>query len=303
MPSSGLSERDRLRLEQLMQAPLVPPRTHATASPHPNTWQWPKKALNAGRNRIAGDWNALSAAKVKTHLVAHWRGWAAGVTVMATCLMLLGVAVIFESRGNTGSIQLQALDRKGQLQIRWDPESDLIRRAVGAKLYITDGSQRIFVQLDGTRLRRGAVSYARRSDRVELRMTLAEPDGKSIEEQATFLGTRPPKAADFQLEASARPVPPPARTSASNRAASSLTAAEHRARRKPLVQSGTDLPFTCSAGDIFRKTNAPPGWDTFACRGKNVWGIATSQLREEGSASRPNANATTLTAKPASATR
>jgi hypothetical protein len=79
-----------------------------------------------------------------------------------------------------------------------------------------------------------------------------------------------------------------------------VTRAEHRARKKPLVQSGTDLPFTCSAGDIFRKTNAPAGWDTFACRGKNVWGIATGQIPENSSVSKPNPNATTLTAKPAS---
>lgn len=282
-----------------MQAPLVPPRS-PSAAPRPKTWQLASKALQAGRNRIAADWSELSAFKLKAHLVAHWRGWAAGVTVMAACLMFLGVAAILESRGNTGSIQLQAMDRKGQLQIQWDPDSDLIRRAMGAKLYIIDGSQRIFVQLDGKRLRRGAVSYARRSDRVELRMTLSEPDGKSIEEQATFLGTRPPKAGDFQLEASAKPVPPMARMSGSNPSAGAVTRAEHRARKKPLVQSGTDLPFTCSAGDIFRKTNAPAGWDTFACRGKNVWGIATGQIRENSSVSKPNPNATTLTAKPAS---
>ena len=300
MPRSGLSERDRLRLEQLMQAPLVPPRPPAPYV-QPNKRPLLEKVLTVAWMKISKEWNRESAARLKANVIGHWRGWAAGVTVMAACLMILGVAVILESRGNTGSIQLQALDRKGQLQIRWDPDSDLIRRAVGAKLYITDGSQRIFVQLDGARLRRGAVSYSRRSDRVELRMTLAEPDGKSIEEQATFLGTRPPKAADLQLQASARPVPPPARTSGSTSASIGVIPAEHRARRKPLIQSGTDLPFTCSAGDIFHKTNAPPGWDTFACRGKNVWGIATSQAREEGSGGKPNSNATPLTAKPTGA--
>jgi hypothetical protein len=47
----------------------------------------------------------------------------------------------------------------------------------------------------------------------------------------------------------------------------------HRSRRKPPVQSSGKLPFICSAGDVFRKTDAPPGWDTFVCRGKNVWSV------------------------------
>jgi len=50
--------------------------------------------------------------------------------------------------------------------------------------------------------------------------------------------------------------------------------AAHRSRSKPLLQSGRKLPFICSAGNVFRKTDAPPGWDTFVCRGKNVWSLA-----------------------------
>src|SRR5260370_237909 len=53
--------------------------------------------------------------------------------------------------------------------------------------------------------------------------------------------------------------------------ANNIPHADCAARRKPLVQGGASLPFTCSTGDVFHKTDAPPGWDTFACRGKNVW--------------------------------
>jgi hypothetical protein len=76
-----------------------------------------------------------------------------------------------------------------------------------------------------------------------------------------------------------------------------VAATEHRSRRKPLVQSGRALPFTCAAGDIFRKTDAAPGWDTFTCRGRNVWSVSTTQLGEDrGSAN--GSTPATVTAKP-----
>jgi hypothetical protein len=225
---------------------------------------------------------------------------------MAVCLVVLGGVVKIESRSGEASIQLQAADRQGQLQIRWDPESDLVRRATGAKLFIIDGAQRLYVKLDGTRLRRGAVNYPRRSDRVELRMALAEPDGRLVEQQATFVVTQPPNRDQSQWVAAVKPSPAPSAIST----ASAPTAqtgepvkpepvAEHRARRKAVVQSGASLPFTCSTGDVFHKTDAPPGWDTFACRGKNVWSLIKNQAREDRPASKPSANATILIAKPA----
>jgi hypothetical protein len=164
----------------------------------------------------------------------------------------------------------------------------------------------LYVKLDSARLQRGAVSYARRSDRVELRMALAQPDGKSVEEQTTFVGTHP---AEFQLETSARPAPEPDQPSSAVQlasvakrpaiAAAAAPATGQRARAKPLQHSGISLPFTCSAGDIFRKTDAPAGWDTFTCRGNNVWSLVPAQTREERPTKTSDPNATMLTAEPA----
>jgi hypothetical protein len=55
-----------------------------------------------------------------------------------------------------------------------------------------------------------------------------------------------------------------------------VAATGHRARRKPHVYSGKQPPFTCSPRDVFHKTDAAPGWNTFTCRGKNVWSITRS---------------------------
>jgi hypothetical protein len=309
MPKDSLSERDRVRLAKLMKEPLLAPRLSREVPQKQYQWRsWFEPRLNQARQKLSAWLNARSAEPIRRHFAAHWRAWSAGAAVLVVCIVVLGGMVKMDSRRDDASIQLQALDRQGQLQIRWDAESDLVRRATGAKLFIIDGSQRLYVKLDGTRLRRGTVNYPRRSDRVELRLALAEPDGRMVEELATFVGTLPANRDQSQWVAAAKPQPAPSEAfivpvPAAQRAEFPKPAmgAEHRSRRKSLIQSGPSLPFTCSAGDIFRKTDAPPGWDTFSCRGKNVWSLMKNQAREERPASKPSANATTLTAKPATA--
>jgi len=294
MPRSSLSERDRHRFEQLLQGPLIPPV---------------KSPKDSGIERLASVKNALRITAMKQHVITHYRVWAAGAVAVASLAILI-VGLKLDFGGQSGSIQLQALDQKGQLQIRWNPHSDAIRRAVAAKLYITDGGEHLFVKLDDARLRLGNVSYPRTSNRVELRMELAEPDGKQVEEQATFVGVRPPAPDEFPLETNngptgVQPAPAPPPAAAGARPVEIGAVAEttgQRARMKSVEQSsGTNLPFTCSAGDTFRKTDAPAGWDTFTCRGKNVWSLVPAQTQEDRAVKGPGSKATNLTAKPANA--
>jgi len=309
MPKDSLSERDRVRLAKLMKEPLLASRLPREYPQKQYQWRsWFEPRLNQAKQKLSAWRNGRSAASIRRHFAGHWRAWSGGAAVVAVCIVALAGVVKIESRRGEASIKLQALDRQGQLQIRWDPESDVVRRAADAKLFIIDGSQRLYVKLDSTRLRRGTVKYPRRSDRVELRMALAERDGRMVEQQATFVLTRPPNRDQSQLVAAAKPqlaptetlvVPVPASQPAER--PKPATAAEHRSRRNSLVQSGASLPFTCSIGDVFRKTDAPPGWDTFSCRAKNVWSVMKNQEREDRPASKPSANATTLTAKPATA--
>jgi hypothetical protein len=259
-----------------------------------------ERAWNSGMEKLRARWDAPSTRAWSTLLAAHWKEAAAGGVVAVACLLALEVSVRLANRRDTRSIDLQALDRQGQLQIRWDPDSDPIRRATDAKLFITDGVERLFVNLDAGLLRRGAVSYARESYLVDLRLALTEPDGRLVEQRATFFGEPPPDADGSRWEASAKPalpLAPPASIAAEPM--KPVAATEHRSRRKPLVESGRNLPFTCAAGDIFRKTDAAPGWNTFTCRGKNVWSVSTTQLGEDRSSSGPSPAA--LTAKPAHA--
>ena len=288
MPRSSLSNQDRNRLEQLLQST---PKTPAQVS------------KDAGVPGVVREKSTVRLTGLKRRVMAHSGRWAAGAIAVAG-LAILMVAVKIDGHGHGDSIQLQALEKKGQLQIRWNPDSDAIRRAVSAKLYIIDGSDRLFVQLDDVRLRLGNVKYARTSNRVELRMELAEPDGKRVEDKATFVGPHPSAAEELPLEMSKTVVgvqpapafPPVAANPVEIAGVSALSG--HRTRRKSLEQSGTKLPFTCSAGDTFHKTDSPAGWDTFTCHGKNVWSLAPAQTRENRPAAAPGSKETTLNAKP-----
>src|SRR5579864_2428503 len=296
MSMGSLSERDRLRMAELLRAPLFPPPNTPSEPPRPHMkWTWVDRAV-----RI-----------VKAHLAVHWREWAVGAGAMALCLAAVSLTVGVKAHHVEDSIQLQAMDQKGQLEIRWDPDADAIRRALDAKLFIMDGDDRIFVKLSPSRLRQGVVSYGRQSDRVYLRMAVSEPDGKLVEEHASFVGAGPVSPPEPQLEARAKPakptpivsgpqpeaLPKPAKPTpfgpepqlealakpakptpfgsaptvagvapaagasvASAPVADRVSPIEHRARKSSMVASGKQLPFTCSTGDVFRKTDAPPGW-------------------------------------------
>jgi hypothetical protein len=109
--------------------------------------------------------------------------------------------------------------------------------------------------------------------------------GSRASAKVQMISGRPSNMNRSQLEVLAMPVVRSAQTSAarslvtSGRNAAPLkraAATGHRARRKPRVSSGKQPPFTCSPGDVFHKTDAAPGWDTFTCRGKNVWSITRS---------------------------
>ena len=300
MPQDSLSERDRLRLAELMRAPLFPQAAPAKPPTNRPGVPWSQSSWNTARKKIQFLRIAFGGSRLQQHL--ETRRWLVGGALSVGFLVVLAVILMVANRRDAGSIQLQAQDTRGQLHIRWDTDSDLIRRATGAKLYITDGADRIFVNLDGMRLRRGAVTYPRQTDRVEFRLAVTEPDGRLVEQQATFFQAPAPSVKQNQLEASVRPAAPPVQAPAEADAGEPLKPANvtgHRSRTKPLVQSGTRLPFTCAAGDVFRKTDAAPGWDTFTCRGKNVWSISGTQRDGERSTGRPSTKTTTLIARPA----
>lgn len=282
MPLDRLSEEDRSKLAQLIQGPVIPLPTPPAPPPH---WNW-----RAAVHRIANRY-------------AHWRTWIAGGAAGIACVILLIAAVQIAVRNRSDALDLQVRDLQGKLQLHWDPDSDQVRYAKEGTLFITDGAEKLFVTLDPSHLRRGRVTYARQTERVEFRMALKQPNGQVVEQKAVFFGT-PVDREKTHLEAAASPEPSAAPTPVASLAVPVAVAPPrdptgHRSRRKPLMLTGTNLPFTCSTGDTFRKTDAPSGWDTFTCRGNNVWSISRTQ-QEEGRHTHPP-NASSITVKSASA--
>lgn len=336
MARFNLSDGDRLKLAESLQATAVAAGTPAEPLRDLTKLRWRGGALDFSKNEQiepppAATLNHEAASlaeresKAETQetipappmavpepraFVIHWRFWGTGLALLLTCIVGLTIAVRLGNRSATRPIHLEVHDHDGQLEIRWDPRSDLIRRTSEAKLLILDGAERMIVSLNPAQLERGTAIYARRSGQVEIRMAVPQRNGKFSEETATFRSGRAPDAVRTTLTPASTPQPAPApqptvmtavpesqaiapaptqaratATIAHTPAAKQLKAApaEH-ASRKPLVQSGTSLPFTCSTGDIFRKTDAPPGWDTFTCRGKNLWSIVKTTGAEESSA-------------------
>jgi proteasome lid subunit RPN8/RPN11 len=94
---------------------------------------------------------------------------------------------------NAASIALNTVDEAGQLQIRWDPSSTLVRTATGASLEITDGDPPPnIVPLDVRHLASGVFTYGRRNKRVDVTLVLDQPSGTTVRQVTSFLGQEPP---------------------------------------------------------------------------------------------------------------
>jgi proteasome lid subunit RPN8/RPN11 len=89
------------------------------------------------------------------------------------------------------TLGLNTIDREGQLQIGWDRSSPAVQRASDALLEITDGPLPVAIQLDGAHLETGSFTYARTTEKVDVKLIVRRKDGPDIREIASFLGKLP----------------------------------------------------------------------------------------------------------------
>ncbi|MEK7403795.1 MAG: hypothetical protein AAB225_01680, partial [Acidobacteriota bacterium] len=80
------------------------------------------------------------------------------------------------------TLALQVTDVGGHLRIEWNRAASPVRDAAGGSLEIRDGSESVALPIDAGRLREGRVSYARRSENVDVRLKVRRPDGRVVEE-------------------------------------------------------------------------------------------------------------------------
>jgi proteasome lid subunit RPN8/RPN11 len=89
------------------------------------------------------------------------------------------------------SAGLSTVDRSGQLQILWDGNSPDVRRSAGGMLLITDGQEAHPIPLDAAHLQAGSLTYVRQSERVDVTLTLGQPNGQKLVQTSSFLGKLP----------------------------------------------------------------------------------------------------------------
>jgi len=165
----------------------------------------------------------------------------------------------------TARLALEVERHENDLRLNWNRNTPMVDHAREAVLSIHDGNSRQELHLGREELRTGNIVYSRVNSTVQFRLEITAPDDTKTSESVLVL------TAAGENAPAAIPIAAKSNTSARGKRA---RLAGRRSRTKPLLQSGRKLPFICSAGNVFRKTDAPPGWDTFVCRGKNVWGLA-----------------------------
>ena len=95
------------------------------------------------------------------------------------------------------SLSLEALDRGGQLQLRWNHGARPVRTARQAKLEITDGPARFSTDLEVAQLQKGSFYYARQTGRVDIHLAVIEANGRSTDEYASYVGPLPMASANY----------------------------------------------------------------------------------------------------------
>jgi hypothetical protein len=341
MARFNLSDGDRLKLAESEQATALPAGTPAAPLNDLTKLRWRRGALDFSKNeQIAPppepihnpqDANAVElafkteipqpaplaeiAAPEPAAFVINWRLWGSAIALLLISIAGVTIAIGPGNHSAMRPLHLELNDHDGQLEIRWDPRSDLLQQTADAKLSILDGAERLIVTLNPAQLRRGTALYARRSRRVEVRMTVPQTNGKIAHETSMFQSGPALESVRTTLTAASKPqpaeVPESTGTTPAPQSQTIAPALEpsrpilpgahlfHPARAKrvptappepvaaptPLAQSGTSLPFTCSPGDTFHKSDAPPGWDTFTCRARNLWSIVKTPRAVESSAS------------------
>jgi proteasome lid subunit RPN8/RPN11 len=100
------------------------------------------------------------------------------------------------------NLHLQALDMQGQLRIQWDHASLASKDVQNGSLEILDGKAVTSVPLDKPRILSGSFQYVRRSEMVEVHLTVQTVQGK-LEEFTSFIGQPPARrenASDLERE-------------------------------------------------------------------------------------------------------
>jgi proteasome lid subunit RPN8/RPN11 len=89
------------------------------------------------------------------------------------------------------ALGLNVSDFDGEMQITWDRNSPALLQVSDAALEITDGPSPQSVQLDTTHLRTGTFTYARQTEKVDIKLIAHRSKASDLREAISFLGKLP----------------------------------------------------------------------------------------------------------------
>ncbi len=116
-----------------------------------------------------------------------WMIWVA-LAILLTIAAGAGAQAWYRYSGRPQPLSLWVADVGGQLLIEWDRTAAPIRNARSATLDITDGKEHVEIQIDSERLREGSVDYVRRAAIIDVRLTVRQSEGRTLQESITFIG-------------------------------------------------------------------------------------------------------------------
>jgi proteasome lid subunit RPN8/RPN11 len=103
------------------------------------------------------------------------------------------------------SMGLRTADFDGQLQIAWDRSSPAVRQGAAGLLEISDGGPLPqSIPLDPAHLQTGTFTYARQSEKVDVKLIVRRTDGQELREATTFLGKLPERKAPVEDDTARR---------------------------------------------------------------------------------------------------
>jgi proteasome lid subunit RPN8/RPN11 len=118
--------------------------------------------------------------------------------VIIAAVIVIAVAAVaglrwYGSRAIAGEpISLSVLEKDGQLQISWSHTSPTVLNASAGTIEIHDGEKTQDVPLTSQDLAKGNFTYVRTSGDVQVRLEVADAEGKKTEEASRFLGKTKP---------------------------------------------------------------------------------------------------------------
>jgi hypothetical protein len=117
----------------------------------------------------------------------RWRAFAPLAAIAA--IVIVAILVFRFLAGEPGPpLTLRIEEVQEQLIIQWNPSAAVVQAAENAELAIVDGSEQQVVELSAAEVRNGAITYARTSGDVNLRLTLMQEGRPLAEESVRYVG-------------------------------------------------------------------------------------------------------------------